>query len=292
MGSIGTPMLTVGAEDITGYENFGLRLQTAQWQPDVNEPFRKTGYIVFNTLNDALELYKVDLNGREVDLAGISINAKLMDFIGDIRAHGFFYSNAIDHFGGGIHLYVRPKSGGEVRATQTGTTNTYVPVRALLAYVNGVDINTGTNMYIRPASNGVARVTSTGTTETYRPIEASSFNQRSLEKDKTKIELFTDSALKIIRQTDIYKYQMKSDVEVGQGKDRYGVVIGDGYNTPDEFLSYDRTSVDLYSEASIAIKAIQELDDEQQELKGRIAWLEAENKLLREKIKKLEGMIS
>ena len=180
----------------------------------------------------------------------------------------------------------------EVRATRTGTTNTYVPVRALLAYVNGVDINTGTHMYIRPASNGVARVTSTGTTETYRPIEASSFNQRSLEKDKTKIELFTDSALKIIRQTDIYKYQMKSDVEVGQGKDRYGVVIGDGYNTPDEFLSYDRTSVDLYSEASIAIKAIQELDDEQQELKGRIAWLEAENKLLREKIKKLEGMIS
>lgn len=38
-------------------------------------------------------------------------------------------------------------------------------------------------------------------------------------------------------------------------------------------------------------KAIQELDTEQQEIKGRIAWLEAENKLLREKIKKLEGMI-
>lgn len=50
--------------------------------------------------------------------------------------------------------------------------------------------------------------------------------------------------------------------------------------------------IEKHAISSISWKSIQELDAEQQELKGRIAWLEAENKLLREKIKKLEGMMS
>ena len=55
---------------------------------------------------------------------------------------------------------------------------------------------------------------------------------------------------------------------------------------------YAEEYVEEYAMNSTSRKTIQELDAEQQELKGRIAWLEAENKLLREKIKKLKGMIS
>src|SRR5690606_12636297 len=98
MGSIGTPMLTIGAEDITGYENFGLRLQTAQWQPDPDEPFRKTGHIEFNTLNNGLEIIKYNLDHSTGFLDYFEVYARAFRVWGDIyvAGRGWLYTDAID----------------------------------------------------------------------------------------------------------------------------------------------------------------------------------------------------
>lgn len=42
----------------------------------------------------------------------------------------YLETNAIDHNGSGLHLYVRPMSGGMVAATVKGTTDQFVPVKA------------------------------------------------------------------------------------------------------------------------------------------------------------------
>ena len=289
-GSIDTPMLTVGTDKIEGYDEFGLRLQTAQWQADLDNPFINTGYIVFNTLNDALELYKVDLTGKEVDLAGFRVNAKIMEFLGDVRAYGFFYSNAIDHFGGGIHLYVRPQSGGELRATVTGTTNQWVDIRGRFVYANSLDINTGTHVYIRPTSGGEVRATVTGTTGTYVPVRASSFPTGSLAEYKEDIHVWEESALEKIRNATVYEYYLKTEVEQGIFRKRQGLVIGEGYNTPDGVVDGD--GVEQYLMNAWSWKAIQELDSEQMKMKDEIEWLKLENQYLKQKIQQLEAMVS
>jgi phage minor structural protein len=203
------------------------------------------------------------------------------------------YANEIWSYGfitQSTHAYIG--SDGELRVQNKGLTGVYRDVRARYFYGNAIDVNTGTHIYLRPAIDGVARVTRIGTTGTYRPIEALSFDNKSLAEYKDYIELFTESALEIIRNTEIYKFQMKSDIEIGQARDRYGLVIGEEYRTPKEFLNYDKTAVDLYAEASIAIKAIQELDEEQYNLKNRITCLEIENDYLKQKIKELEAMVA
>ena len=149
-------------------------------------------------------------------------------------------------------------------------------------------VNDGGYGYLQTV-NSEYRVTKFKST-TYIPIRAASFPSGSLEKYKTNIEKWEGSALEIIRKADIYKYQLKSDIADGRHIERYGLVIGDGYRTPKELIDGD--GIEQYAMNSINMKAIQELDKEQQVLKSRIAWLEAENELLREKIKKLEGMVS
>jgi tmRNA-binding protein len=105
---------------------------------------------------------------------------------GEIIARGWVYTDAIDSnpYSSGIHLYLRPTSSGEVRATRTGTTDSYVPVRASNVYTNSVDINnltSGVNLYLRPTSSGEVRATRTGTTDSYVPVRASNVYTNSVD---------------------------------------------------------------------------------------------------------------
>jgi len=90
-GSISTPLLAVQADEITSYSEFGLKLQTAQWQPDENQPFVNNGFVVFNTLNSGLEIYHTDLNGNNGNLAGFEIEADTISLTGDTIVFGNFY---------------------------------------------------------------------------------------------------------------------------------------------------------------------------------------------------------
>lgn len=68
-------------------------------------------------------------------------------------------------------------------------------------------------------------------------------------------------------------YNLKG--EKSGSKKHIGLVIGEGYNCPDEVISEDGQGVEQYSMTSLAWKAIQELIEENQNLKQRIEKLEA-----------------
>ncbi|WP_017473284.1 phage tail spike protein [Amphibacillus jilinensis] len=127
-------------------------------------------------------------------------------------------------------------------------------------YTNAIDHNgAGSHMYVRPMANGSVRITETGSTTSYRPIQASSFDTSSLSDYKTDIKHITLSALDTINQSDLCQYKLKSDVENGVYKNKYGLVIGEGYKTPEEVINYDGDAISQYDMNTLSWKAIQEL---------------------------------
>ena len=61
-------------------------------------------------------------------------------------------------------------------------------------------------------------------------------------------------AIEIIEDADICEYNFK-----GYSNTSIGLIIGDGYNTPEEVLSEEKKGIDIYSMVSLSWKAIQEL---------------------------------
>lgn len=103
-----------------------------------------------------------------------------------------------------------------------------------------------------------------------------SFNNNSLKEVKKNIKKLTTDAVKLITSTDLYKYNYKD--ESNKDKKHIGIVIGDGYNYPEEILSSDGEGVDLYSMISVCFKAIQEQQVQIQELKNEINKLKEGDK--------------
>lgn len=87
-------------------------------------------------------------------------------------------------------------------------------------------------------------------------------NQTSLKKDKKNFELFT-GALEIVKDIDLYKYNLKSEKD--GHKKHIGFVIGEGFNYSEEITSVDddgnETGVDNYSMTSLCLQAIKEQQD-------------------------------
>ncbi|WMV75300.1 phage tail spike protein [Geobacillus thermodenitrificans] len=125
---------------------------------------------------------------------------------------------------------------------------------------------------------------------TYIPIRAASFPSGSLAEYKQDIHVWEESALEKIRNTTIYEYKLKSEVEQGKDRWRQGLVIGDGYNTPEGVIDGD--GVEQYLMNTWSWKAIQELDSKQMNHEDRISWLELENQYLKQKVSQLETRIT
>lgn len=107
-------------------------------------------------------------------------------------------------------------------------------------------------------------------------IRTPKLTQTSLESQKKNIEKVQDNALDIIKNIDIYRYNLKSEEDTD--KKHLGFVIGDDYNYSKEVTSTDNQGVDNYSFTSLCCKAIQELAEQNQQLQKRIGVLEKEAK--------------
>ena len=97
-------------------------------------------------------------------------------------------------------------------------------------------------------------------------ITTPSVTQTSLEKIKKNISLYNENALEVIKNAEIYSYNLKS--EKGGDKKHIGFVIGDNYKTPEEVIAKSRDGIDTYAMTSILWKAVQELTKEIEKLKG------------------------
>ena len=106
-----------------------------------------------------------------------------------------------------------------------------------------------------------------------RSMEANAYNYISDAKLKTDIQHYNFDAISLIVNTDIYKYKFKNT-----GKEEFGLVIGEGYRTPDEIIeNHDGTySINAYRMNTVTWKAIQEQQQQIEELKNEIKLLKGE----------------
>lgn len=102
----------------------------------------------------------------------------------------------------------------------------------------------------------------------------------SLESKKKNISMFDANAIDIIKKSDIYKYNFKTEKD--SFKRHIGLIIGENYNTPKELTSNNNDGIDLYSMVSVAYKAIQE----QQSI------IEEQNKTIEKQNKTIEDLLS
>ena len=98
-----------------------------------------------------------------------------------------------------------------------------------------------------------------------------SWSQASLEKLKKNIKKYNVNALDLIKKSDIYEFNYKEEKD--EDKKHIGFVIGEGYKTPQEFISNNGNGIDTSSVIGIMIKAIQEQQKEIENLKKEMEEL-------------------
>lgn len=98
-------------------------------------------------------------------------------------------------------------------------------------------------------------------------IETPILTQTSLAENKKNFEKL-ENALEIIKQVDIYKYNLKNEKDTD--KKHLGFVIGDGYNYSKDLTSNNNDGADIYSLASCCLaglkEAIQQIENMQKEI--------------------------
>ena len=117
--------------------------------------------------------------------------------------------------------------------------------------------------------------TGQSTTVWYNGITTPSVTQTSREEQKKNFEKL-ESGLDIVNNTEIYKYNLKSQTD--GDKKHIGFVIGKNYKYANEITAIDEegkeVGVDTYSMISVAYKAIQEQQELIQQLQDKIKELE------------------
>ncbi|NHA36200.1 hypothetical protein C1O33_05435 [Staphylococcus schleiferi] len=182
---------------------------------------------------------------------------------GDIGT-GDFYANRLlgDWTAKGDNVYACVDD--KLRVTdKRGYNNgdpTYKDLQVKDIQANSMRVNTGANFYLG-VTTGELRVTNNLLYNRgnigYKPVRASAFNNASLAEYKKDIKLWNYDALSVItNDLELYQYKYKDDSDQLLHR---GVVIGDGYATPSEFIFGD--GVNLYEMLTWSLRAIQQLND-------------------------------
>ena len=136
------------------------------------------------------------------------------------------------------------------------------------------------DLYVPPVSSDCVGIhltngTSAGATNIYNyGITTPTLTQTSKESDKKNFEQL-EKALDIIKQIEIYKYNLKNEDD--NTKKHIGFVIGDSYKYAEEVTSNDNNGVDIYSFVSVCCKSIQEQQQLIEQLQKDIKELKGES---------------
>lgn len=96
-------------------------------------------------------------------------------------------------------------------------------------------------------------------------VSSQNFDNNSLFEMKENIEkIENENIIDLIKNTDICKFNYK-----GQKQQNIGLIIGGGFNTPNEVLNQEKNSINLYSMISLAWKAVQELTEKVENLENK-----------------------
>ena len=150
-----------------------------------------------------------------------------------------------------------------------GNTN-YRDIQCQHIASNTIRTRTGKDFYIGVSSNEL-RVTNNlfwnGGDTGYKPIRASDYLPGSLERFKKDIIQWDGDALnEIVNNMTTYEYRLKDDED--DRKKRKGLVIGEDYKTPEDFIDGDGVSV--YNMITYSLRAIQQLNEKIEKLEGQL----------------------
>ena len=195
------------------------------------------------TANDVLNL----LAGNEINLSSktISIKSNVLNITSD----------------GAIRMYLPNDGYVAIQLTDQRTNITSV-LTASQFFFGGDVCSGGTDLQGKGFINVKGEIT------------CQTLTQTSLAEHKKNFEKMQDNALEVIKNIDIYKYNLKNEKDTD--KKHLGFVIGDNYNYSKEVTSLDNTGVDNYSFTSLCCKAIQEQQKQIEDLKKEIDILKGE----------------
>lgn len=219
------------------------------------------------------------MNGKEVDLTGENVTIKSTNF--NVDEDGNIVISAEEE----------NEEGKKVSFTIKKDTQTYIEFYAAVirAFKNGyetlrIDSNNplimlrnsqtlgGTAIWADYINlQGIAHETKIRSSGIETPI----LTQTSLLAKKENIKELNANALELIRNSNICLYNFKGEKE--ESKQHLGLIIGEGYNCPQEVISENGQGIEQYSMTSLAWKAIQELIEENKKLNKRLEKLEEED---------------
>ncbi|MFP5162942.1 phage tail protein [Staphylococcus equorum] len=134
----------------------------------------------------------------------------------------------------------------------------YKDIQADKIQANSIRVNGDYNLYLG-TSTGEVRVTNNLLTNGYKPLRASILygenRSNSSEKYKTNIEPWNADATQMLRNTEFYEYNYKTDIEEGVTQKSHGVILE--RETP-EHLTQDGDSLTMYELVSTIGKALKE----------------------------------
>ena len=204
---------------------------------------------------------QIDLTGKNINLTGDDITISSTHFNvdknGNMSCSNGTFSGEIN--GATININTSSFANGITLTSNAGSSCQIL----------------GTGIYIKDNSDAqsitmtynLGTISTKGDIWSSGTIHAQAFDDYSLEERKKDFELYKESALDVIKNIDIYKYRYKDEENT---KKHIGLVIGDNYKYSQEITNNENDSINLYSFISVCCKAIQEQQEQIEELKEEI----------------------
>lgn len=211
------------------------------------------------------------LNGKEINLTSDDMSIKSTNFNVDKNGTLTCKNAKLENVsveGGSINLQA---NGLDIfRVMKNNSTSTMTYITESVVGIN--DNSTHSELWVGGGKAGLNLTTSgSETLLTNQEVKSPLITQTSLEEKKKNFEKLKN-ALDIIKKVDIYKYNLKFEEDTD--KKHIGFVIGEKFNYSKDLTNKENDSVDIYSLASVCVKAIQEQDNLIQDLLTRVEKLE------------------
>lgn len=210
-------------------------------------------------------LTKSHLHGKTINLTSDNTVIKSTNF--NVDKNGNMTCNSANITGGDIKLNSDGNQVFRVIKNNNTSNMSYITNNVIATNNNGchVEMIVGSDAILDVYKENVS-----GTNITHAGIITPSVTQTSLEESKKNFEKL-QNGLDIIKATEIYKYNLKSQTD-GEKK-HIGFVIGKNYKYSNEITALDNegkeVGVDTYSMISVAYKAIQEQQEQIEQLQEK-----------------------
>lgn len=232
--------------------------------------------------NDVLNLLAgntINLTGKNIAISSTNFN---VDKNGNMTCNNANVTGKVTSSNATI-------TGGKIKVSGSGTASDLMRVEnannsSEFSYIQPVgagfigsegriDISAAGNNF----SHSVIDVTDNdGTTSIYGSgVTTQKVTQTSIKSKKKNIKKLKIDALELIKNADICEYNFKSEKK--GTKKHIGLVIGEGYNCPEQIISEDGQGIEQYSYTSLVTKAFQQ-------------YIQQQDKLISELTKRLEKL--